>query len=90
MAQKHKCRVILTNGSRKIIAADANNFFEVDIQRVKTVNTTGCGDAFTAGLATALEDGWFAGQPLNFREAISEGCRCGALNAGLVRPGVIR
>jgi 1-phosphofructokinase/tagatose 6-phosphate kinase len=84
MARKYKCRVILTNGSRKIIAADANDFFEVDIQSVKTINTTGCGDAFTAGLAAALEDG------SSFREAVSEGCRCGALNAGLVKPGVIR
>jgi 1-phosphofructokinase/tagatose 6-phosphate kinase len=90
MAQKYKCRVILTNGSRKIIAADAADFFEVNIQSAKTVNTTGCGDAFTAGLAAALEDGWVAGQPLSFRETISEGCRCGALNAGLVKPGVIR
>jgi len=83
MAQKYKCRVILTNGSRKIIAADANEFFEVEVQPVKTVNSIGCGDAFTAGLAAALDGA-------GFREAISEGCRCGALNAALVRPGVIR
>jgi 1-phosphofructokinase/tagatose 6-phosphate kinase len=88
MAQKYKCRVILTNGSRKIIAANpdilsGDDFFEVDFQSVKAVNSTGCGDAFTAGLASALEDG------ADFRSAISEGCRCGALNAALVRPGVI-
>jgi fructose-1-phosphate kinase PfkB-like protein len=84
MAQKYKCRVILTNGNQKIIAADGDDFFEVDFQSVKAVNSTGCGDAFTAGLAAALEDG------ADFREAISEGCRCGALNAALVRPGVVR
>jgi len=83
MAQKHKCRVILTNGSRKIIAADANEFFEVEVQPVKAVNSIGCGDAFTAGLAASLEDG------AGFREAISEGSRCGALNASFIRPGVI-
>jgi len=91
MAQKYKCRVILTNGSRKIIAADKvsadtlseNNFFEVEVRPVKAVNSIGCGDAFTAGLASALEDG------AGFREAISEGCKCGALNAALVRPGVV-
>ncbi len=84
---KYGCRVILTNGGGKILAADGNNFFQADIQSVKAVNTTGCGDAFTAGLAAALEN------PLtnkaNFSEAIAEGIRCGALNAGLVRPGVI-
>jgi fructose-1-phosphate kinase PfkB-like protein len=89
MAQKHNCRIILTNGSRKIIAADSdkmsgNEFFEIEVQPVKAVNTTGCGDAFTAGLAAALEEG------IGFREAINEGCICGALNAALVRPGVVR
>jgi len=93
MARKYKCRVILTNGSRKIIAADIlsagsdkmseDNFFEIEVQPVKAVNSIGCGDAFTAGLASALGDG------AGFREAIGEGCRCGALNAALVKPGVI-
>jgi len=89
MAQKYKCRVILTNGSRKIIAVDADKmsgetFFELKINPVNAVNTIGCGDAFTAGLASAIEEG------ADFREAINEGCRCGALNAALIRPGVIR
>jgi len=84
MAQKHKCGVILTNGSREIIAADANEFFIIEVQPVKAVNSTGCGDAFTAGLAAALGEG------AGIREAISEGCRCGALNAAIFRPGVVR
>jgi 1-phosphofructokinase family hexose kinase len=83
-AQKYNCRVILTNGSRKTLAADRDKFFEVEFEAVKAVNSTGCGDAFTAGLAAALEDG------ADFREAIGEGARCGALNAVLIRPGVIR
>ena len=87
MAQKYNCRVILTNGSRRIIAADISSaevFFEVEVRPVKAVNSIGCGDAFTAGLAAALETG------ADFRGAINEGCRCGALNAALVRPGVVR
>ncbi|GBU29591.1 tagatose-6-phosphate kinase [Treponema sp. R8-4-B8] len=84
MAQKHNCGVILTNGSRKIIAVNANDYFEIEVQPVKAVNSTGCGDAFTAGLAAALEQG------ASFCEAIREGCRCGALNAALERPGVVR
>jgi fructose-1-phosphate kinase PfkB-like protein len=82
-AQKFNCRVILTNGSRKILAADRDKFFEIEFEPVKAVNSTGCGDAFTAGLAAALEDG------ANFYEAIGEGVRCGAKNAALIRPGVI-
>ena len=85
ICKQYGCRVILTDGSRKILAAESgDDFFQIDFQPVKAVNTIGCGDAFTAGLASALEDG------ASFRDAITEGIRCGALNAGLVKPGVIR
>jgi tagatose 6-phosphate kinase len=83
MAQKYKCSVILTNGTREIIAAAADEYFVVEVHPVKAVNSIGCGDAFTAGLAAALEDG------AGFREAINEGSRCGALNAAHIRPGAI-
>jgi len=86
---KYKCRIILTNGSRKIMAADKNNFFECDIPAVKAVNTIGCGDAFTAGLASALEDSRSAAQPFTFEAAIKKGIHCGALNASLEKPGCI-
>ena len=82
ITRKYRCRVILTNGSRKIFAADGDSFSEIDIQPIKAVNSIGCGDAFTAGLAAAIEYG--------FHAAIREGMRCGALNASLVKPGVIR
>jgi len=84
LAQKHKCRVILTNANKKIIAAEKDSYFEIDVPAVKAVNTTGCGDAFAAGLASALESG------ADFRTAINEGIRCGALNAALEKPGVIQ
>ena len=84
ITQKHKCRVVLTNGSRKIFAADRGNFYDIDVTPVKAVNSIGCGDAFTAGLASALEDG------ADFNAAISEGSRCGASNAGFEKPGVIK
>ena len=83
ITQKYKCRVILTNGSRKLFAADREDFLEFDIKQAKTVNSIGCGDAFTAGLASALEDG------ADFSVAINEGMRCGALNAELEKPGCI-
>jgi 1-phosphofructokinase family hexose kinase len=84
IAIKNRCRIILTNGNKKILAADGDNYFETEIQPIKAVNSIGCGDAFTAGLAAALEDGAV------FSAAINEGIRCGALNAGFVKPGVIR
>jgi len=84
ITQKYQCHIILTNGGKKIIAAEGNNFFEVDVQPFKAVNSTGCGDAFTAGFASVFEDG------ANFKEAIAEGMRCGILNAGFEKPGVIK
>jgi 1-phosphofructokinase family hexose kinase len=80
---RYGCNVILTDGSNAIHSVEGNNVHEFEIQLVKPVNTTGCGDAFTAGLAAALTDG------ADFNAAIAEGIRCGALNAGLERPGVI-
>ena len=65
-------------------AASGEKFYEIDIQPVKAVNTIGCGDAFTAGLACALDNG------ANFKDAINEGIRCGALNASFLKTGVIR
>jgi len=95
---KYRCRIILTNGSRKIFAAngadnDVENggrYFKIEVPAVKAVNTTGCGDAFTAGLAAALFPEEKNKAATDFTAAISEGMRCGALNAGLEKPGVIR
>jgi 1-phosphofructokinase/tagatose 6-phosphate kinase len=88
LTQKHKCQIILTNGIQKILAVNSgaknieDKFFEVE--PVKIINSTGCGDAFTAGLAVALENG------ADFNTAIHKGIHCGALNAGFEKPGVIR
>jgi 1-phosphofructokinase family hexose kinase len=84
LCEKYGCRVILTRGAKNIWAAEKGQFFEVEFNAVKPVNTTGSGDAFTAGLAAALGDG------ADFAAAIAEGIRCGALNAGFFKPGVIR
>ena len=90
IAEKYKCHIILTNGSRKIFAANGNIFQEFEVLSVKTVNSIGCGDAFTAGLAAALEENKSTKQKSDFNAAINEGIRCGALNAGFEKPGVIR
>jgi 1-phosphofructokinase/tagatose 6-phosphate kinase len=84
ICKKYNCRVILTRGSQKIWAFENENFFEICFEAIRPVNTTGSGDAFTAGLAAALEDG------AGFADAIAEGARCGALNARCLKPGVIR
>jgi fructose-1-phosphate kinase PfkB-like protein len=89
MVAKYGCRVILTNGSRAALVACQDYYFEIKYDSVKAVNSIGCGDAFTAGLAAYMETS-FPKDYEDFKEAVSEGCRCGALNAGLLRPGVIK
>ncbi len=75
---------VITRGSRPVWVFHGGLFTEIEFDAVTPVNTTGSGDAFTAGLASALSDG----QALE--SAVKEGIRCGALNAGFVKPGTIR
>jgi len=89
LARKYKCCIILTNGRRKTLAVEKSDYFELAVPIVKAQNTTGCGDAFTAGLAAALEDSWSAKQPLDFKAAINEAMRIGALSAVNGKPGSI-
>jgi 1-phosphofructokinase/tagatose 6-phosphate kinase len=84
LASKYETQIILTKGTRPIWCIENGQLQEFPVDYCKPLNTTGSGDAFTAGLASALEDG------LPLKEAIAEGARCGKLNAGLLRPGVIR
>ncbi|MDR2094159.1 MAG: PfkB family carbohydrate kinase [Treponema sp.] len=84
LVEKYGSRIVLTRGSRPVWAFDGDGFHEYAVETVRPVNTTGSGDAFTAGLAAGLADG------ASFAEAIARGARCGLLNAGLFKGGVIR
>jgi fructose-1-phosphate kinase PfkB-like protein len=85
LCRKHRCAVVLTRGTEAVWYAEGETFAEYPVTpAAKTVNTTGSGDAFTAGLAAALGDG------RSLREAVARGVRCGALNAGLLQVGAIR
>jgi len=82
--EKYKCRLVLTRGSDPVWYAEDAEIKEYAFESVEPLNTTGSGDAFTAGLAAALGDG------SSLRDAVALGARCGALNAQLLRPGVIK
>ena len=81
---KYQSQIILSQGSNAIWYMENGMFAEFEVDPVEPVNTIGSGDAFTAGLASALDEG------RALREAVAEGARCGRLNALLLRPGVIR
>ena len=81
--EKYHCRLVLTRGADSVWYAEKGKLAEYTFEPVKPVNTVGSGDAFSAGLAAALEEG------ASLAEAVVQGARCGALNAGILRPGVI-
>jgi 1-phosphofructokinase/tagatose 6-phosphate kinase len=81
---EHHCAVVLTGGTGAVRYAEGGTFAEYPVvPAAQPVNTTGSGDAFTAGLAAALGDGQ------SLREAVAEGVRCGGLNAGFLQVGTI-
>jgi 1-phosphofructokinase/tagatose 6-phosphate kinase len=82
--EKHPCALVLTRGAEPLWYAEKGELAEFAFKSVAPVNTTGSGDAFSAGLAAALEEG------ASLIEAVAEGARCGSLNAALLKPGVIR
>ena len=67
-----------------VLFIDDDIIQQEEIQKIKTTNTIGSGDAFTAGLAFKLDQG------LGLKEAIIFGIECGSKNAALLKPGVIR
>ncbi len=76
-------KTILTNGKNKTIIFNEGNLQVSTPQLLQSVNTIGCGDAFTSGLAWKLSRG------ASLKEAVAFGHICGAKNAQLLRPGVI-
>ncbi|MDR2662738.1 MAG: PfkB family carbohydrate kinase [Treponema sp.] len=85
LTEQFGTKIVLSRGKRPVwYTAGPGDFAEYPVEPVPPVNTIGSGDAFTAGLAAALDEG------LPFGEAVARGVRCGGLNAGFLKPGVIR
>jgi sugar/nucleoside kinase (ribokinase family) len=84
LAARYATVVILTRGRADTLVATQSEQWVAAVQSVNPLNTTGSGDACTAGLVAVLAHGG------TLREAVEEGHRYGARNAELVRPGTIR
>jgi 1-phosphofructokinase/tagatose 6-phosphate kinase len=75
---------VLTRGSLATLYVSGDGVKRLTPDRLDPVNTIGCGDAFTAGFASAfLKDSDVSG-------AVEKGHRCAGQNAVLIRPGVLR
>ena len=76
--------ILLTRGAHSVWFHDGVRFNELPVEQVQAVNTIGCGDAVTAGIAFGLDTG------KSFAESVAIGLECGALNAKTLGPGTMR
>ena len=74
---------ILTMGSRGVLYYAGERTEKFPAEPITPVNTIGCGDAFTAGLASVLIKGKSLG------EAVKMGQKCASKNALQLAPGTI-
>lgn len=74
---------VITRGKDTTFAADNGKIYKAAIMQVKPVNTTGCGDSFSAGfLYSYMKD-------KNMEKALQQGTECAAKNAENELPGSI-
>ncbi|MDR2072657.1 MAG: PfkB family carbohydrate kinase [Spirochaetaceae bacterium] len=83
LSARYGAEIILSRGTLPVWYTCGGVFAETPVEKQRTLNSTGSGDAFTAGLAAALDGN------LSLPDAIAEGIRCGSLNAGFLKPGII-
>ncbi len=75
---------VITNQEQPIIFHRGNRPESFEPRQITPVNTTGCGDAFTAGFASEYE------KTRDIVRAVRRGEECARKNALLVRPGRIK
>ena len=80
---KYHCNIVITRGKYPIWMYDEHGFSEVPTQKVQVVNTIGCGDALTSGIAYHLDKGD------TLKDAVSKSVAYSAKNASLIAPGCI-
>ncbi len=81
--ERYGTDLVVTRGKAPIWFSEDGLAAEEPARPAESINPTGSGDAFTAGLAYVLAAGG------DLREAIREGARLGALNAERLKPGSI-
>ena len=76
--------VIVTRGSKPTLAAENGKSYSCPVEKVTPLNTTACGDSFSAGFLHSYLS------KKDVATALKEGNHCGALNAQTLVPGSIR
>lgn len=81
--KEYSVNIILTNGKNPCLYTDSDRVKSISPARITPVNTIGCGDAFTAGVAKSLY------KKESIEAAVKTGLDCAKRNALTVRPGVL-
>ena len=77
------CILVVTRGEKSTFSADKGNFVEFPVEKIKTVNTTASGDAFSAGFLYEYL------KTKDFLKSLEKGTWCAARNAESKIPGSI-
>jgi ribokinase len=85
LARRHRLTVVVTLGAKGAIAATADERFEVSAMKIRPVDTTGAGDAFTGVLAAYLDRGSSLEEALH-RAAVGAALACERLGAQSAQP----
>ena len=75
--------IVVTRGKERTLAATRGTKQSVQTERVKAVNTIGCGDAYNAGFLYEYI------KTKDVQKALEKGKWCASRNAENIRPGVI-
>ena len=81
--EAYHCNIIITRGKYPIWVYTKDGFSEIPTQKVKAVNTIGCGDALTAGIAYHINKG------KELKEAVQKAVVYSSINATLLAPGTV-
>lgn len=73
-AVNNECVVVITRGSEGLLAVQGTRFLDLPPFPMKSVDESGAGDAFAAGLITALQKGWGLERALGFAAAVGASC----------------
>jgi len=67
-------RVIITQGEHGALAMDGDEYWQIGAFHVDTVDPSGSGDAFAAGIITGAAQGWDMQRTLQYATALGASC----------------
>ena len=80
---EYNIKCIITDGKNPILYMDNGKVYTKQTENIIPVNTTGCGDSFSAGFLSSYS------KNNNMKASIEDAIKCAVKNALLVKPGII-